>query len=240
LKNFHLSKKLEDAVIRVVKEVEMQQATKQWNLLTEYDLWYELVACILGSNVRFEQARSFVAHLHNLGLLDIGNSNFSYDMYESKINKILSSPCDILLKGRVKMQKYRYPKMRANHIRKTAELIYGHGNSIKSLLTESGTPSETRYHLMINSVGVGPKQASLFLRNVGYADDLAVLDVHVLRYMALHNLLSCPSKVISSLINYENFEKKLRSYAEKLRTKLSHLDLAIWVVMRVYQREFAL
>jgi thermostable 8-oxoguanine DNA glycosylase len=43
---------------------------------------------------------------------------------------------------------------------------------------------------------------------------------------------------IASLSIYEKIEKALQNYSKKLRVQLSYLDIAIWVVMRVYQREF--
>jgi thermostable 8-oxoguanine DNA glycosylase len=44
---------------------------------------------------------------------------------------------------------------------------------------------------------------------------------------------------VCTVRGYDKVEANLRGYADGLCLELSYLDIAIWVVMRVYQREFA-
>ena len=90
---------------------------------------------------------------------------------------------------------------------------------------------------MIFAVGIGPKQASLFLRNIGYAKDLAILDTHILRYMSLVGLLPNLIQSVSTLRKYETVEGLLCSYSEKFQVSLAYIDIAIWVVMRTCRKE---
>jgi N-glycosylase/DNA lyase len=86
-------------------------------------------------------------------------------------------------------------------------------------------------------VGIGPKQASLFLRNIGFTEELAIFDTHLLRFMSLFGLFDQDIRPISSLRNYENLENHLRDYAKSAGYSLGCVDQAIWIVMRVYLRE---
>lgn len=231
-------KKIEYTVVEVTEKINDMRSDIDWKESNEYDLWYELVACILGSNVKFEHARSFACHLHALDLLNLENINKDYNLFELKISRALSHPILFFSGDVIRKQKYRFPILKANHIRKTAESLYENGNSIRKTLSQYNNPSIVRYQLTMKASGVGLKQASLFLRNIGYADDLAILDTHVLNYMLLLKLISHIQKRISKLVDYEKTESILQRYAKSLGIQLSCLDTAIWVVMRVYQREF--
>jgi N-glycosylase/DNA lyase len=81
--------------------------------------------------------------------------------------------------------------------------------------------------------GVGPKQASLFLRNVGFANDLAVLDVHVLRYMDKMDLAPAITQIVHTLEGYERIELAFCKHARDLGFPPLCFDLAVWIVMRV-------
>jgi N-glycosylase/DNA lyase len=90
--------------------------------------------------------------------------------------------------------------------------------------------------LMKHMPGIGPKQASLFLRNVGYAENLAILDVHVLRFMRYIGLLRAPEISVTTLRRYEVAEERLLAYSLGLGWPMATLDVAIWVVMRAAGR----
>ena len=225
--------------MRVAGRVSALQPTLSWDQCDEHSLWHELIACMLGSRVIFEQAQAAARHLDTSGLLSIKDGCYSYEHIEYRIAEALSQPIFPPLTNSRCGRKYRYPKLRANHICRTAQAIYQAGNSIKHLLQSSKNSSEARARVILAAVGIGPKQASLFLRNIGYSDNLAILDTHVLRYIYLLRLLPGTIKEVTRLRGYEKIEEILQTYAEKLGTKLSYLDTAIWVVMRVYRKEFA-
>ena len=232
-----LAYKLESAVSQVTDEVTQMQSPVNWKRLQEGTLWYELVACILGSGVIYELAKGAARYLKKMGYLSVVEGNF--ERFETQIVEALSCPIFPPKTSSGLGRKYRYPKRRANLIRKTAEAIYGNGLTIQDILHSEETEKNIRIRLMELTYGIGPKQASLFLRNIGLADDLAILDVHVIRYMKLLHLLPEPFDGATTLAIYEKIEKALLAYSSQINTKLSYLDMAIWVVMRVHQREFA-
>jgi N-glycosylase/DNA lyase len=80
----------------------------------------------------------------------------------------------------------------------------------------------------------------MFLRNIGFSLDLAVIDVHVLRYLAATGDGAVPSpRDVSSLKRYEIVEERFQQLAKALGTLPGYLDTAVWVVMRTLRREEA-
>ena len=82
--------------------------------------------------------------------------------------------------------------------------------------------------LLVNSIkGLGYKEASHFLRNIGLGKDIAILDRHILknlkRYKAIDKI---PSSLTSKL--YLNIEDKTRQFARRIRIPLEELDLLFW------------
>jgi len=229
---------LEKAVIEVAREVEKKEFVKKWYERDENSLWYELIACLLGSNVMFEHAQAAVAYLNSCNLLDVINYRECYQDRENEIARELSKPLFPPLTTKGNLRKYRFPNIRAKHICSTAKNIYGSKNTLKALLYKSQDSYSARKNIVAHSAGIGPKQASLFLRNINYDDNLAILDRHVLRYMKMIGLLYEKIGSVIKISLYERIERKLQSYAAQLGKRLCHLDTAIWIVMRVYQREF--
>ena len=231
----------ERAVIEVAEDVEKQPPVICWEQLDENQLWYELVACLLGSQVSFELALASVRSLETSGLLHQPLKCGVTTNYLDLITLSLSKPVWVrTYQGAYKHIRYRFPKSKATGIAKTAERIYqSPSQSIKNLLEESSDSRSARKSIVERSCGIGAKQASLFLRNVGYGGSLAILDSHVLRYMYLVDIAEKLFKSVSSIRTYELLELKLYKYADDLGFRLLCLDRAIWVVMRVYQKEFA-
>jgi N-glycosylase/DNA lyase len=233
-----ISNQLEKAILKVYVAIP-KKGNKQWSDHKEQELWYELVSCILGSKVPFEQARAYASYLNNGKLLDVRECLEDSSKFESRVCEALSSSITLNAEQENPISKYRYPKLRANHIRRTADSIYKNHVSINAILEESKDPYEARVNIINTSVGIGPKQASLFLRNIGYANDIAILDTHVLNYMFLRGILDVRVKSLSTLGKYQRIEEQLRYYTSKLGLILAYLDTAIWITMRVFNRECA-
>lgn len=218
--------RLEYAVVKLTKNMNSMNHKQTWNAMSEDSLWVELVACLLGSGVAFEHAQSIVKDLSEKGLLEVQNLSI-YREFETNIHRVLLE------------RSYRFPKIRAEYIRNTAEMIYGEGLTITELLYSTENINETRSIIMKHAKGIGPKQSSMFLRNIGFSDDLAILDSHVLKYMFSVGLLDISIKTVSNMSIYKILEERLKEYSSYLQVKLSSLDTAIWVVMRVLQRGYA-
>ena len=86
---------------------------------------------------------------------------------------------------------------------------------------------KTREWLVDNVKGLGYKEASHFLRNIGLGRDLAILDVHILKNLQKLGVIGkIPSSVTRK--SYIEIENKMRSFAEKSRIPLEELDLLFW------------
>lgn len=230
---------IERTVSEVVVKVNDLQRFYEWEDFREYVLWRELCSCILGSRVPFELARSSVHRLDRTGLLRTLQSRQRYAKSELLIRRELQKPIYRPVKANGSKRSYTFPNVRSRQLRLTAEAVYGTGRTLKELLSGCNDEYCARRAIADFACGVGPKQASLFLRNIGFADNLAILDTHVLRFMEIMKLLTPSARQPSTLSAYEKTEKKLQIYAHRMKVKMSCLDTAIWIVMRVYQREFA-
>lgn len=185
----------------------------QWESFSEEDLWRELVACILGSAVSFVCALRALQQLTEHELLVIPPP---FDL-ENSLHAVLVDAG------------YRFPRTRATHIAVTASRIFGSQRTISFLLRSISSSDEARRLLISICLGIGPKQASMFLRNIGFSDH-AVLDRHLLRYMGLKGTSLKTS--VSSLEQYERLEGEVRRSAEELELTVHQLDWAAWITMR--------
>lgn len=97
-------------------------------------------------------------------------------------------------------------------------------SNIKDLL-ENMTTMQAREFLVTHIKGLGYKEASHFLRNVGY-HDCAIIDRHILRFLAQNKLIDHVPKTITPKI-YLIFENILTQF----KMPLDRLDLMIWCHM---------
>ena len=227
---------IESAVHRICQEIYPSSRQSWWFSASEAELLFELVACILGSQVPYEVALAAVEEIRDVGLLENPTRRYCIPAYEKAIYDILRQPLHNhgwALTGR----RYRFARIRANHISRTVWAIYSDGGSLQGRLRACKTAREARRSIVEVGVGIGPKQASLFLRNIGFTEELAILDTHLLRFMSLFGLLDQVIRPISSLQKYETLENHLRYYAKSTGYSLGCVDQAIWIVMRVYLQE---
>ena len=192
----------------------------------EESLWRELTACILGSAVSHEHTQGAMIRLGGSPVLQPGLP-VEPDRLAADACLALSRP--LAIDGR-SIARYPYPKVRADLLVRAAAHVYAAGGSLVDRLRSSGSSRDARREL-VTIPGIGPKQASLFLRNVGQADDLAVLDRHILRYMAWCGLAD-PMKRVSSLRQYETLEASVAVQAQHFGTTVAVWDLATWIVVR--------
>ena len=82
-----------------------------------------------------------------------------------------------------------------------------------------------REWLVKNVKGIGYKEASHFLRNVGYKN-LAILDRHILNLMDEEGLIEKPKSLTRK--NYLEIEKKFIALSKRLKMSAAELDLHMW------------
>jgi len=82
-----------------------------------------------------------------------------------------------------------------------------------------------RQFLVKNIKGLGYKEASHFMRNVGYFD-LAILDRHILRLMIEEGMINMPKSLTKK--KYLEIEAKFRILAQMMDMSAAELDLSMW------------
>jgi len=83
-----------------------------------------------------------------------------------------------------------------------------------------------RDFLIKNIKGIGLKEASHFLRNIGYRN-LAILDRHVLKNLEKLGVIKEIPKSLT-VNKYLEIEKKFRKFADNVKIPMDELDLLFW------------
>jgi len=98
--------------------------------------------------------------------------------------------------------------------------------SIKQLL-RTHSPFDARKWLAENIRGLGYKESSHFLRNIGLGKDLAILDRHILKNLKRYGAIS---RVPASLSRkaYLGIEGEMKRFCERINIPLEELDLLFW------------
>ncbi|MEM7819226.1 MAG: N-glycosylase/DNA lyase [Candidatus Aenigmatarchaeota archaeon] len=98
---------------------------------------------------------------------------------------------------------------------------------IKEKLERFNDINSMREYLAKNIKGFGMKEASHFLRNIGFYNDITILDRHILRNLKKHNVIDEIPKTLTKK-KYLEIEKKMIEFSKKINIPLSHLDLLFW------------
>lgn len=203
---------------------------RKWIEMSEDEIWQELCLCILSSNVPFELARSAFLHLRKgyLQLEWITNTPNSQRILADELAKPIYSPKTT---GGA-YRKYRFPNARAKNIHRAAKVVSSEKGWLSKLLANTSSENELRDVLVDKISGFGLKEASHFLRNIGYSTRLAIIDSHVLSF--LNNIGAADSRNTKSLTRnvYLELESRLQEICDKYGMNLSIFDMAIWHCMR--------
>ncbi len=175
----------------------------------------EVGFCLLGGyGVTVEVATAFFVRLKNIGVF---NPNICIE--EPEILNALLEPLPI--KGR--LQRYRFPKQRSKRLSNAMEFLATTPLDLQDAIT-------FRDDLQKIS-GIGPKTASWITRNWLNSDDVAIIDIHILRAGWAINLFD---KKIRLPRDYFSLEKKFLKLAEAIDVRASILDAVIWSDMRTF------
>jgi N-glycosylase/DNA lyase len=173
---------------------------------SEKEILFELLFCLLTPQSRANICWSCIEELKKCDILNSPSPN--------DILKVLNGV-------RFKYKKSQY----------VAEAIRKFSNKgkpyIKKILESYKTPFEMRKFLVKEVKGLGMKEASHFLRNIGKGEDLAILDRHILKNLKKYGVIKEIPKNLS-LKKYLIIEEKMRDFSKKLEIPLDHLDLVLW------------
>jgi N-glycosylase/DNA lyase len=115
---------------------------------------------------------------------------------------------------------YRFPNVRSKFIFEARQKISQLESTIKSY-----DGNNLREWIVKNVKGIGYKEASHFLRNIGY-NDYAIIDFHIIDLLVSYNLIEKPKTLTKS--RYLEIERLLIDIGNRLKLNLAELDLYLW------------
>lgn len=175
----------------------------------------EVVACMLGGHgIPAEVGLAAFARLRDVGLIA------EPDVTPEAIAQHLRCPLTV---GNRQIT-YRFWARKSLHLAAT----------LRSLQRDppSSTGRQLRDHLL-TLPGIGPKTASWIVRNWLGSDDVAILDVHIVRAGRLMGLYSLDDRVERT---YGEMETRFLSLAKAMAVSPANLDSLIWSNMRLSPR----
>jgi thermostable 8-oxoguanine DNA glycosylase len=169
----------------------------------------EAAACVLGGyGIRAEIGLAAFGRLRERGLLISGAA-------EADIQRALFEP--MLLGNR--LVRYRFAKQRAKRL--AAVLI-----QLDAVNYEDDRALRTE---LLRLPGVGPKTASWIVRNHLGSDEVAILDIHVVRACVAANVFP---RQVNLNRDYFDLEDRFLQFAAALDARPSVLDSVMWHHMR--------
>lgn len=172
----------------------------------DIEIFAELTFCLLTPQSKAKKCWEAVERLKEKGLLIKG--------VPQRIEKELNG--------------VRFHRTKARYICEARNLfVKNHRLRIKQIISRFSSTFELRDYLVKNVRGMGYKEASHFLRNIGLGDNIAILDRHILRAMKDVGMIKEVQKTLTKT-QYTEIEKKFLSFARKQRISPAELDLYLW------------
>jgi len=188
---------MEDEVRRVV-----EARIKEFESLkgsSREDLFKELCFCILAANFSAERSLRIVE--------EIGDDLLKLSEEE--------------LAETLRRLGHRFPSSRARYIVQARRSL----DELVKILETIDDEFMVREWLVRNVKGVGYKEASHFLRNIGFKN-LSIIDFHIIDLLARYGLIKRPRSLTRR--RYLEIEGLLRRISEELGISLAELDLYLW------------
>lgn len=125
--------------------------------------------------------------------------------------------------------RHRFPNARGAYVFETREYLRAHcGLQLREKLRSFKSADERRDFFAANRDvrGLGYKEASHFLRNVGYRG-YAILDKHLLARLTELSVIDTP-KPPATKNSYVAIEEKVKRFSESIGIDFDELDLLLW------------
>jgi N-glycosylase/DNA lyase len=179
---------------------------------SDEDIFYDLMFCICAPQTTFKNNSKVIEHLKKSDYYGF-TSTASYDM--PWLKTALKPVRFFNNKAKwVAEAKQKFPQI-LEVVKAPAMDVWGNSLSYPK-----------RQWLVKNVKGLGMKTASHFLRNLG-APDLAIIDTHILKYLAAEDLEG-PLEKVPDKLKYEELEYRLREIAKKERITVAEFDIILW------------
>lgn len=170
------------------------------------DFFAEIAFCILTPQSKALNAWKIIQTLKENELLFTADS----DTLENYLNSI------------------RFKKTKAKRLVSLREKLSINGSlEAKKIIFNGDDVFKIREWLVKNIDGFGYKEASHVLRNLGFGEDIAILDRHILRNLLKLEVIDEIPKTLTPK-KYMDIEEKMRKYSSKIDISMDRLDLLFW------------
>lgn len=138
----------------------------------------------------------------------------------------------LLLKGSAedvasKMQGVRFKNQKARFLIEARRKLLGTPGKLNAVVSGSESSSDLREWLVMNVKGLGYKEASHFLRNVGLGKNLAILDRHVLKNLVRCGVIEETPRALPRK-KYLEIEGRMADFSRRVGIPMEELDLIFW------------
>ncbi len=139
---------------------------------------------------------------------------------------------DLLLEGEEdtisdEIKRVRFRNNKAGYLVEARDKFIENNRSIKEKISSFEDQKKAREWIVDNVKGLGYKEASHFLRNIGQGENLAILDRHILRNLERLDIIDEIPKTLTKK-RYLDIEKKMKGFSDEIDIPLGHLDLVLW------------
>ncbi len=140
---------------------------------------------------------------------------------QQRINNGFLTNSEEELKTNFKEFGYRFPNIRAKYILEARCYL----SELESKLNSNIAETDLRNWIVKVIKGLGYKEASHFLRNIGYRN-FAIIDFHIIDLLVKYNIIEKPKTLTKK--KYLEIESILKKLGNELNLDLGKLDLYLW------------
>ena len=185
-------------------------------LPNDEDAWQSLLFCILSSQVRVSAA----ANATQAVLAEV-----PFFLTDVSSSEVYDKTKEILTRKNVR---HRFPEVKSRQIASAWFAFAQVKDELYNYLDSFSTEKAAREAVTQLFPGIGFKQASMFLRDIGYSDRLCIIDTHLLWYCG-HMGKKCYGAMTAK--KYIEVEDYLLKQSDEFGVSPKIFDSAIWVAV---------
>lgn len=189
---------LKKSSLKKVIDLRMKEFEKFKNETSD-KIFFELCFCLMTANFQAEK---------------------SWEI-QKKLEKEFLNSSEEELKSKLKELGHRFWPQRASRIYEARKLRERLIEKIK----ETQNEILLRKWIIENIKGLGMKEASHFLRNIGY-NNVAIIDKHIINLLVNEKLIERPKTITPK--KYIEIENILKEISNRVHLNLGELDLYLW------------
>lgn len=181
----------------------------RWTASNDLKAFEQLIFCILTPQSKARMAERVINNINNKGIF------FLYKASQEELSEELKF--------------VRFKNQKAINIIKAREWFANELNGEFKKYIESYADSipELRNILHKKIRGIGMKESSHFIRNIGKGENIAILDRHILKNMQRFEVIENIPATINEK-KYLDLEQKLLNFSRDIKIPPDHMDFLLW------------